>query len=67
MAKEKKNKISRIPNGYTSEDKKRRIAWLEEYTGFKYIDSPVNPPEELKGIIENNIGYMKIPMAVAGR
>ncbi len=66
MAKEKKNKISRIPNGYTSEDKKRRIAWLEEYTGFKYIDSPVNPPEELKGIIENNIGYMKIPMAVAG-
>ena len=66
MAKEKNNKRSRIPNGYNSEDKNRRISWLKDHTGFNYKDSPVNPPEELKGIIENHIGYMKIPMAVAG-
>ena len=66
MAIEKNNKRSRIPNGYNSEDKNRRISWLKDHTGFNYKDSPVNPPEELKGIIENYIGYMKIPMAVAG-
>lgn len=66
MAIQNNNKKSKIPKGYNSDDKKRRIAWLEDYTGFNYIDSPVNPPEELKGIIENHIGFMKIPMAIAG-
>ena len=30
MAKEKNNKRSRIPNGYNSEDKNRRISWLKD-------------------------------------
>lgn len=66
MAKLKNNNRSKIPGGYHSDDTGQRITWIEDKTGFNYKDSPVNKPEELKGIIENHIGYMKIPMAVAG-
>ncbi len=66
MAKLKNNNRSKIPGGYHSDDTGKRITWIEDKTGFNYKDSPVNKPEELKGIIENHIGYMKIPMAVAG-
>ena len=35
-------------------------------SGFSYDPELQNNPEDLKGIIENNIGYMNIPMAIAG-
>ena len=35
-------------------------------SGFSYDPDLENNPEDLKGIIENNIGYMNIPMAIAG-
>ena len=66
MAKQKNNNRSKIPSGYHSDDTGKRVTWIEDKTGFNYKDSPVNEPEELKGIIENHIGYMKIPMAIAG-
>ena len=56
MAKQKNNNRSKIPSGYHSDDTGKRITWIEDKTGFNYKDSPVNEPEELKGIIENHIG-----------
>lgn len=57
---------TRPPGGYTKEDTQKRKEWLAERTSFKPNDSRPDEPEQLKGIIENHIGYMNIPMAVAG-
>ena len=62
----KKSKYYIIPNGYTSDDTKNRLKWLKDKTGIDLDTNLENMPEDLKGIIENHIGYMKIPMALAG-
>ena len=61
-----KIKKTTIPKGYLAEDTEDRLKWLKETTGFDYNVNLENQPDELKGIIENHIGFMKIPMAVAG-
>ena len=61
-----KRKIFTIPKGYSKKDTAERLKWLESTTDFDYDDNLENQPEDLKGIIENHIGYMKIPMAIAG-
>ena len=61
-----KIKKTTIPKGYLTKDTEDRVKWLNETTGFAYNVNLENQPDELKGIIENHIGYMKIPMAVAG-
>ena len=42
------------------------MKWLKEEKGIDFKDPPVNDPEDLKGIIENHIGFMKLPMAITG-
>ena len=66
MEKKNKNKRNRIPRGYLPEDSDRRLEWLKDKHHFELKDLPGNDPEDLKGIIENHIGFMKIPMAIAG-
>ena len=66
MSKNNNGKRNRIPRGYTAEDSRRRLEWLKSEQGFDLQDLPGNDPEELKGIIENHVGYMKIPMAIVG-
>ena len=66
MEKKNNNKRNRIPRGYLPEDSGRRLEWLKDKHNFELKDLPGNEPEELKGIIENHIGFMKIPMAIAG-
>jgi len=63
--KKSKNNIM-IPNGYKSTDTNRRLKWLKEKTGAEIDGNLENKPEDLKGIIENHIGFMKVPMAIAG-
>ena len=63
--KEKRKKFL-IPNGYSEKDTDNRLDWLKETTGFDYSNDLENQPDDLKGIIENHIGFMKIPMAIAG-
>ena len=55
-----------IPKGYANEDTDKRLDWLSDKIGFNYDTDLSTTPEDLKGIIENHIGFMKIPMAVAG-
>jgi|TARA_Y100000590_G_scaffold330653_1_gene375666 hydroxymethylglutaryl-CoA reductase (NADPH) len=62
----KENNKKMIPKGYASKDTDKRLDWLSEKIGFDYDSDLSITPEDLKGIIENHIGFMKIPMAVAG-
>ena len=60
------NKRNRIPRGYLPEDSQRRLDWLKNEYEFELKDLPGNDTEELKGIIENHVGFMQIPMAIVG-
>ena len=62
----KENNKKMIPKGYANEDTDKRVDWLSDKIGFNYDTDLSTTPEDLKGIIENHIGFMKIPMAVAG-
>ena len=66
MAKPRNGNNNRVPRGYDREDTERRLKWLKEEKGIDFKDPPVNDPEDLKGIIENHIGFMKLPMAITG-
>lgn len=52
---------------YSSDALRRRQAWVQERTGVdpSLAATPV-PPEALKGNIENQIGFVQIPVGVAG-
>jgi hydroxymethylglutaryl-CoA reductase (NADPH) len=54
------------PRGYKKEDTEKRRKWLEETTGYHLNEAEPDKPEDLKGIIENHIGFMHLPMAIAG-
>ena len=66
MAKPRNGNNNRVPRGYDREDTERRLKWLKEEKGIDFKDPPANEPEDLKGIIENHIGFMKLPMAITG-
>ena len=61
-----KNQKTMIPSGYSAKNTNERLSWLSAKTGIDYENDLKNDPEDLKGIIENHIGYMNIPMAIAG-
>ncbi|MCH7754495.1 hydroxymethylglutaryl-CoA reductase, partial [candidate division KSB1 bacterium] len=54
------------PRGYSKQHTEKRRKWLVEKTGFYLNEAPPDDPENLKGIIENHVGFMQVPMAVAG-
>ena len=54
------------PRGYTAADTEGRRAWLAQRTGVQLEDLPPDAPEQLKGIIENHVGQVRLPLAVAG-
>ena len=62
----KENNKKMIPKGYAIKDTDKRLDWLSEKIGFDYDSDLSITPDDLKGIIENHIGFMKIPMAIAG-
>ncbi len=61
-----KNIFKTIPRGYTLKDRELRKEWIGEITDVDINDSLSNTDEEMKGIIENYVGFMKLPMAVVG-
>jgi len=56
----------RPPGGFKKADTAKRRKWLEEKTDYQFLDGIPEEPDELKGIIENHVGYVRIPMAVTG-
>jgi len=54
------------PRGYKKEDTEKRKEWLEKKTGFHLNEAGPDNPEDLRGIIENHVGFMHLPMAIAG-
>ena len=54
------------PRGYKKEDTEKRKDWLEKKTGFHLNEAGPDHPEDLRGIIENHVGFMHLPLAIAG-
>jgi hydroxymethylglutaryl-CoA reductase (NADPH) len=53
------------PGGYEARDTERRLRWVEQLTGHDLEGLPVPRHGDLRGIIENHVGYVPIPMSVA--
>ena len=66
MTEEKNEKNFSIPRGYSSKDTSARVDWVRKFSGVKIDDSVEDSPEDLQGIIENHVGFMKVPMAIVG-
>ncbi|HSP88005.1 MAG TPA: hydroxymethylglutaryl-CoA reductase [Ignavibacteriaceae bacterium] len=54
------------PRGYKKQDTEKRKEWLENKTGFHLNETGPDNPEDFKGIIENHVGFMHLPLAIAG-
>ncbi len=54
------------PRGYKKEDTEKRKKWIEEKTGFHLNEIGPDEPGDLRGIIENHVGFMHLPLAVTG-
>jgi len=55
-----------LPRGYTLEDSQARREWVKKFSGVEIDDTLEDDVEDLKGIIEQHVGSMKIPLAVVG-
>ena len=66
MTNQTNGKNASIPRGYKSEDSTARVDWVKKFAGIDIDDTLEDSPEELRGIIENHVGFMKVPMAVVG-
>ena len=56
------------PNGnsHSAADVAKRRQWLAGHSRYLAADLPPDAPEQLKGLIENQIGNINLPLAVAG-
>ena len=54
------------PRGFEAEDTQKRLQWLEDKTGVRLDGVGVDEPLDFQGIIENHIGSVNLPLAVAG-
>ena len=66
MVEEINGRGTSIPRGYQQEDTEARKSWVKEYAGIDIDDTLEDKAEDLQGIIENHVGFMKVPMAVVG-
>ena len=66
MAEEINGRGISIPRGYQQKDTEARKSWVKEYAGIDIDDTLEDKAEDLQGIIENHVGFMKVPMAVVG-
>lgn len=54
------------PRGYTPDDIERRRQWLAQRTAAAVPPFRLDEPEQLQGLCENQIGYIGIPLSIAG-
>lgn len=53
------------PGGTSSADTERRRQWTLDRTGCLVGQNEAPRPEDLRGIIENHVGFVPVPMSVA--
>ena len=63
---ESKNGKLTPPRGYTEDDVLQRRQWLAEKSGYELPDFELDSPEQLQGLIENQVGYVGLPLGIAG-
>jgi hydroxymethylglutaryl-CoA reductase (NADPH) len=54
------------PRGYSAEKVEQRRQWLAQRTGVAMPTFQFDAPEHLQGLCENQIGYVGIPLSIAG-
>ncbi len=54
------------PRGYAADDMHRRVEWLEGQTGHRLDEFALENPPSFKGLSENQIGYIGMPLSIAG-
>ena len=54
------------PRGYATDDMHRRVEWLAGRTGHQMDEFALEDPVDLKGLTENQIGYIGLPLSIAG-
>ena len=54
------------PRGYTQADTEARKTWLKEQTDHQVPDFALDDPENLKGLIENHVGFVGLPQSISG-
>lgn len=59
-------RLTKPPGGFHERATQRRRDWVENSTGTDLGVPLLAHPEELRGIIENHVGCLPVPMAVAG-
>jgi hydroxymethylglutaryl-CoA reductase (NADPH) len=57
--------MGKPPGGYAARDTERRRRWAERHLGQRLEDPGPPEPESLRGIIEQHVGYVPVPMALA--
>ena len=58
--------LTKPPSGFQEKSSARRIQWAEAATGVDLSTPLIPSAEELRGIIENHVTTLPVPMAVAG-
>ena len=53
------------PGGYRALDTERRLRWVERVTGNSLEGTLLPEADGLRGIIENHVGYLPVPMSIA--
>ncbi len=53
------------PEGDGPQEAERRLRWVGQVTGHDLTGTPLPEPGALQGIIENHVGFMPLPMAIA--
>ena len=54
------------PRGYAQADTEARKTWLKEQAGHQVPDFALDDPENLKGLIENHVGFVGLPQSISG-
>lgn len=54
------------PRGYSPADLEQRRAWLAGRCGVELPPFALDEPEQLRGLVENQIGSVGIPLSIAG-
>ncbi|MBT6450218.1 MAG: hydroxymethylglutaryl-CoA reductase, partial [Verrucomicrobiales bacterium] len=54
------------PRGYAQADTDARQRWLQVQTGHTVPEFALDAPEDLKGLIENHVGFVGMPLSISG-